>query len=75
MFVHAFRQIIYYYNRHYSQVFICFLDSDKVIGRVNHCTLVTKLIVRIVPGYIYWLTGTLSNSIVLSGVQVSSRSF
>ena len=46
MAVYALKEIVDYYLRNRSPVFVCFLDARKAFDRVNHWTLFHKLIKR-----------------------------
>ena len=46
MCVFAFKQVIDYYKSNSSPVYICYLDASKAFDRVNHWTLLSKLINR-----------------------------
>ena len=38
------KSVIKYYNLHNSPVYTCFLDASKAYDRVNHWTLIRKLL-------------------------------
>ena len=46
MCVFTLKQIIDYYTKRSSPVYICFLDASKAFDRINHWTLFRKLIKR-----------------------------
>ena len=55
------KSVIKYYNLHNSPVYTCFLDASKAYDRVNHWTLLRKLLNRsihilIVRMLMYWYT-------------------
>ena len=46
MAVYVFKEIVDYYLRNRSSVFVCFLDARKAFDRVNHWTMFKKLLRR-----------------------------
>ena len=46
MAVYALKEVVDYYLRNRSSVFVCFMDARKAFDRVNHWTLFEKLIRR-----------------------------
>ena len=59
MCIFVLKEIIDFYKRQNSPVFLCFMDATKAFDRVNHWTLFRKLINRNIPLFIirilqYW---------------------
>ena len=52
MCLFIFKEIISFYVKHGSPVFACFLDVRKAFDRVNHWTLLYKLIQNDIPNFI-----------------------
>ena len=46
------KEIINRYQRLGSSVYLCFFDAPKALDRINHETLLKKLVNRNVPAYI-----------------------
>ena len=49
MCIYTLKEVISFYQKHGSNIFIGFLDASKVFDRVNHWKLLKKLIIRGMP--------------------------
>ena len=59
MCIFVLKEIMDFYKRHNTPVFLCFMDATKAFDRINHWTLFRKLIYRGIPTFIarilhYW---------------------
>ena len=52
MCIYALKEVISYYRKHSSPVFVCFMDASKAFDKINHWTLFKKLCDRGVPSLI-----------------------
>ena len=50
--VFLLKEMIRFYMKHGSPVFVCFMDASKAFDRVNHKTLFSKLIDKSIPFYL-----------------------
>ena len=49
MCVFVLKELISYYVKHGSGMFVAYLDASKAFDRVNHATMFNKMLVRGVP--------------------------
>ena len=49
MCIYAVNSVVRYYKQFHSSVYTCFLDANKAFDRINHWTVFSKLIARVVP--------------------------
>ena len=59
MCIFAFKEVVSYYVKHGSNIFVTFLDASMAFDNLNHCKLFEKLMQRNIPLYIlrilwYW---------------------
>ena len=64
MCIFVLKEIVDFYKRHNTPIFLCFMDATKAFDRVNHWTLFRKLINRHIPLFIvrilqYWYSNQL----------------
>ena len=52
MCVFVLKELISYYVKHGSGMFVAYLDASKAFDRVNHATMFNKMLVRGVPKFI-----------------------
>ena len=71
--IYTVKSVIKYYNYFSSPLFTCFLDASKAFEKVNHWTLLKKLLLKAVPTVLVRILcfGIVHNNCVYNGVKLN----